>query len=100
MKFDFKQLFDNWEVFAGIAAAVSGFFAFMTGRKKSSSEMITELENLKIKIVAQVQREVANANTLARQTMLIERLKNACPECYKEVVAKFPDLVEKKADGK
>jgi Flp pilus assembly protein TadB len=70
----------------GLITSGITFFTWRSKRKKaektSSQLLYKELEELKIKVISQVSREVNLATDNEKKRLIIEKFKLACPDCY------------------
>lgn len=80
-------------VYALIALVISGFgsiYLWVIRQKKKNQDstdlLYAQLEELKKKIIAQVNTEIQHAESMAAKDRIIFNLKNYCPDCYQKVI--------------
>lgn len=71
-----------------ISSIVSGIFVAIVQWRKSkrSSRVLLEkkMEDLRLKVISNIEVQLKHKVELAEQKYLIELLKNRCPKCYNE----------------
>lgn len=79
-----------WEFIVLFASGVAGGIKWLTVRKKnkdtSLSMLYEQLEDLRKKVIIQVEESVKSAEELAEKRRIINEFKAHCPECYERFI--------------
>lgn len=79
-----EVLTEFWGLLVAIATGVGSVIAFKSKQKKSTTILYSDLENIKIKLLAQFEKEVRLTRDVAERDILIEQFKAYCPDCYEK----------------
>lgn len=77
-----------WELIVLVAGSLGGLFSYIRNRNKSTNQMYETLEDLKLQILENIEKEVDVANDLAEKEKLLNEMRINCPECYEKYVNK------------
>ncbi len=84
-----KLLNDFWALIVFVIGSIGGFFTYLSKRKSSTNLLYKQLENLKIQVIAQVQRELSLTKEISKKQKILNELKINCPECYDKVLKRL-----------
>lgn len=92
MTTNFIELFEKfWGVIVALAGGAAGFLQWNQSRKSSTDLLYSQLEELKIQVIAQVSRDISKATEISQKQRIINEFKLHCPGCYSELLEKFKD---------
>lgn len=98
---------DAISVVIGLLGGGFGLYErYRTNRREEKKEeqssldlLYTQLEDLRKKIILQVQNDVAMASKVAERDIIIDSFRQHCPECYASFIEKYPHYAEGARDN-
>lgn len=79
-----------WELLAGVATAIGGYIAWKKKKQESDIELLEKLEELKVKFITKIHREIELteelAEEVAKKNKVIRDIKERCPDCYEQYI--------------
>jgi hypothetical protein len=77
-----------WELIILVVGSLGGLFNYIRNRNKSNTQLYQTIEDLKIQILDNIEKEIDVANDLAEKEKLLNEMRINCPECYEKYVNK------------
>jgi len=81
-----KIFTDFWELIVLVIGGIGGVLGYFNKRQSSTSLLYKQLEELKIQVIAQVQRDIQLTNKVAEREKIINELKLHCKDCYEKII--------------
>lgn len=75
-----------WALFVAIATGIGTYINWRRKRRRSTLVLYDKLEELKLKIITQVSREIELVEEVAEKNKIISEFKSRCPDCYNQFV--------------
>lgn len=75
-----------WGFLATILAGLGSYITWRRKRQESTLVLYDKLEELKLKIITQISREIELSEEIAEKRRLIEEMKANCPDCYNKFI--------------
>lgn len=87
---DFLELLEqSWELILLVTGGISGLVAkYVKNRNQSTQKLYETIEELKLQIIANIEKDIDLASELAEKEKLLNEMRINCPDCYDRYVKK------------
>ncbi len=88
-----------WKTAAVVVAGLTAIATYYNNRNKSNQQMLEIIEELKLQIIANIEKEIKQAAALAEKDKLLNDLRVNCPDCYNKYAANYQITLKETANA-